>query len=198
MKTHLNLLPWKCQRGQMIRLRLARWSILWGAAAGALVILGLLAWNRSQASQRQLERLEWEYAPVARLHNEIKTLRGRLEGLDRQEAALALLETPRPALTLLGFVSQSTRECEGRLRVEHLALQTTEEAARTAAKTPVEKAPGPSAVTIRGTAADNQAVARFVMALRETGAFDRVDLKSSEEKTIEERRVCSFSVECAY
>lgn len=198
MKTHLNLLPWKCRRGQMVRLRLAQWSLPGALIVGVLAIGSLVEWSSSQAAQQRLERAEWEHAPLARLQGEIKTLRGRLDELDRQEKALAQLDSPRPALSLLGFVSQSARECGGRLRVEHLSLHATEEAAKTAAKTPGEKSAGASAVSIRGTAADNQAVARFVMALRETGAFDRVDLKSSEEKSVEDRRTCSFSLECTY
>jgi hypothetical protein len=53
-------------------------------------------------------------------------------------------------------------------------------------------------VTITGAALDNLAVARFVVLLRQTGAFDRVELKSSEGKAPASQHVCSYIIECAY
>ena len=54
------------------------------------------------------------------------------------------------------------------------------------------------AVTLQGIGVNNLAVARFVVALRETKAFDRVELKSSAETGSADSPACSYLVECSY
>jgi len=219
MKTHLNLLPWRCRQRQMARLRLRQWLLPWGAALGAVAVLFLIQGSRHQAARARAEQLEEQCIPVDKLQEEIRGLRERAGALTRRESMLKPLEEPRPALTLLAMVSRSAEKCEGQLRVEKLVLRPAGEAGKAAAApASVPALPGPaggdtkaaataplparpastSLVTITGIALDNLAVARFVVSLRQTGAFDRVDLKSSEEKAPTGQHVCSYTIECAY
>jgi len=199
MKSHLNLLPWKCRKAQLIRLRLAQWCLPWAVAGGLVSAVCVARWEQWRSSRARVERLEREHGPTTALLAEIKTLRKRAEELRDRDAVLAQLETPRPALTLLGLVSRSARECEGRLRVEQLVLRSDGQAAQVAGPGPPGGgAPAAASVTIKGIAADNLAVARFVLALRQTKAFDRVELKSSQEQPAERQRTRSYQVECTY
>jgi hypothetical protein len=186
---------------------------------GAVVVLCLIQGSRYQTARARAEELEEQCIPVNRLQEEIRGLRDRAGALTRRESTLTPLEDPRPALTLLAMVSRSAEKCEGQLRVEKLVLRPAGEAgkaaappasvpalpgsasgdAKAAAPAPFpNRPPSTSLVTITGTALDNLAVARFVASLRQTGAFDRVELKSSEEKAPTSQRVCSYTIECAY
>ncbi len=197
MRSSLNLLPWNCRRAQLIRLRLVQWSLPWLFAAAVLAGVGAVKWHHWETSLHERERLEEEYAPTERLRAEIKTLAKQLEEFELREAALAQLGNPRPALTLLGLVSRSARDCEGRLRVEQLSVNPR--SGGSASKAGGDGSPaGLASATIKGIALDNLAVARFVAALRQTKAFDHVDLKAALEQTADGRRACSYQVECAY
>ncbi len=205
MKTRLNLLPWRVRRSQIVRRRLIQWTVAWAMVAGVTAGLCLAKANQRAEAQEALTRLEDEYAPIAAVRNQIQSCRKSLEAWNRREAAAAQLEDSRPALTLVGMVSRSARVCQGRLRIDLLTVRPRDEASRAAEKKPAEKqktptpAGSPSAtVTIKGAALDNLAVSRFVAALRETKAFDRVELKSSAEQPIGDVRTCSYQVECSY
>ena len=203
----------------MVRLRLRQWLLPWGAALGALGVLFLIQGSRYQVARARAEQLEEQCTPVDKLREEIRGLRERAGALTRRESMLKPLEDPRPALTLLAMVSRSAEKCEGQLRVEKLVLRPAGEAGKAAAAAPsAPSLPGPGAgnaqaaapapvparpastslVTITGAALDNLAVARFVVSLRQTGAFDRVELKSSEDKAPASQHVCSYTIECAY
>jgi hypothetical protein len=129
---------------------------------------------------------------------QIAALEGRLAELSRELGVIARLESPRPPLTLLGLVSRSARDCQGRLQVDHLSLRSANEGAKTAAK-PSALPDGDSlVVTIKGIAMDNPTVARFAAALQQTKAFRRVELKSTKEQPLGASRVCAYLVECGY
>ena len=199
MKNYLNLMPWKCRKAQLVRLRLRQWCVPWAVAGGLLVATGLVKWDQWRSSRDRVERLQRACEPTDALKEEIRSFARRAEALKAREALLAQLEHPRPALTLLGFVSRSAKECEGRLRVESLAMRSEGGPAGAAGRGSAESGPGQVAsVTVKGIAADNLAVARFVLALRQTKAFNRVELKSSQEQPADRRRTRSYQVECTY
>jgi Tfp pilus assembly protein PilN len=203
MRTHLNLLPWKCRRSQTVRRRLRQWGVVWAAVA---ILTGAGCWLSAierRTVQQAVGQLEQQVAPVETMRAQIASFREKLDRVRRREAVLVLLEDGRPPLALLGMVSRSARQCGGHLRVEQLTVRSSEPA-KAPAPVPAKadataKAP-PSvstAATIKGTAQDNLAVARFVLSLRQTQAFDRVELKSSAGQT-GGARGCSYLVECAY
>jgi hypothetical protein len=51
---------------------------------------------------------------------------------------------------------------------------------------------------LEGIAADNHSVAQFAAALRDTEAFQRVELRSSGRRVVQEAEGQAYSVECVY
>jgi Tfp pilus assembly protein PilN len=223
MKTHLNLLPWRCRRTQLLWLRFRQW--LWPCclAAATIAVCLIAQASRYAAARQRLDEQEREYLPLETLDSQIAAMKGRIQQQSREIEAVRRLEGSRPTLTLLGLVSQCARDCQGQLQVETLsfqaagqkakgaasspqaanvpskaALQTPGPPATTAAKEPAEPEADSTVVTIKGVALDNLSAARFVAALRQTKAFRRVDLKSTKEQPMGATRVCSWMVECGY
>jgi Tfp pilus assembly protein PilN len=219
MKNQINLLPWKCRQQQVFRLRLMQWIIPWGFVIGFVLTTTVVQLIQYNDAHERVRRLEKACDPLADLRRKIDSLQKTQTEVARREAILAGLENPRPALSLLGLVSQSASKCKGRLHIEHLATHSLD-ASPAAAGRPsagatafggatkgLPKPPAPTTtmaspptmgLAIRGVAADNVAVSTFVVALRKTNAFEKVELKSSQEKTTDDRRTCSYLVECVY
>jgi Tfp pilus assembly protein PilN len=194
MKTHLNLLPWSCRQNQMVRLRAVQWAAVCGVVSILTVTVFGLRMTRHQAAAAEVGWLQEQNAPLERVRGAIGDLRTRLANLRAQETTLARLETPRPALTLLGLVGRSVSQCDGLVRVEQLSLRSVEEDDKSGGI----RAANTTTVTIKGLALDNLAASRFVVALRNSRSFDRVELKASIEEATSQRKACSYLVECGY
>lgn len=196
MKTHVNLLPWKYRLVTAIRARAVQWSLVGLATAAVLAGAWLLKNSEHDALLATTGRLEERLRPISRLGRETGALKAKLALISQKQQVLAELESNRPALTLLGLVGASAKKCAGEIRVERLSLKPLK-SSETAATGP-SVAKGPMAVTLQGIGVNNLAVARFVVALRETKAFDRVELKSSAETGSADSPACSYLVECSY
>ncbi len=208
MKRSVNLLSWNYRRRQLIRRRLLQWSAA-AAVLGSVAAGWVAAALVQQAEVRQIVAdLEAQYAPIAELTRQLTEARKTLRQWEDRRKAAAALEETRPALTLLGLVSRCARACQGRLRIDQLALQPLQAVPGADRR---KSSPGsqqaleatgsnnsPSAtVTIKGQALDNLAVAQFVASLRETRAFEKVELKSTAQAA-SETAVRSYLVECTY
>lgn len=184
MKTHVNLLPWSYQRAKMLRLRLVQWSVL------SFVCVSVLAacwWTKRKEVAAELAVLrarETRFAPLESLQAETLRIAAEIQGLEARSLLLGGLEDRHPALTLLGMISDSVRQCGGNVTVEQLRVSPISSSAEL--------------VTLKGVGTDNLSVARFVVALRATGGFDRVELKSSLKEALGEREIAGYIVECEF
>jgi hypothetical protein len=98
------------------------------------------------------------------------------------------LADEQSVLTLVGLLSRATLQCEGKLCIQRLQLSRRQES-------------GPHFIKILqldGIAVDNHLVARFAAALRDTAAFQRVELKSSGRRTGDEPAAQVYSLECFF
>jgi hypothetical protein len=91
------------------------------------------------------------------------------------------LHSERLGYQLLSTISRSSRGTQGELQIRKLALRLVETPVESKGKT--TSAP-PAVVrsyllSVTGVAKNNLHVAQFASALRDSGVFDRVDLKST-------------------
>lgn len=196
MKTYVNLLPWSCRRARLVRRRAVQWSLVWAACA---CLLGGDWWLKHGNYQDELDAqqyLERRHAPIARLSDEMVQLGARLRSLHQQEQRLSQFVDQRPALTVVGLVSRSARACQGEIQVEHLTLQLAEDQA--APQDAAQAGKVAASLVLKGMGLNNLAVARFVTALRDSAAFERVELKSSVEHTVRDGQAWQYQIECGY
>ena len=199
MKTSLNILPCALRRRQMVRLRLFQWCFIWAAAAAAAS--STLYWTKYvpyQACQADLQARERKYAPLKKLQTELDAMRPQMDDLQKREALALSLADDVPDITLLGIISRAARQSDGSVYVKQLLLER-----KATLETPDEH--GDSAgqkrrgvLTLHGAGVDNLSVARFVAALRDSGVFDTVELKSTGIEAATGTEARSYLVECAF
>lgn len=207
MKSSLNLLPFEYRVRELVRRRLLQWSLVWVACAVTAFGVWWLKQSRCRAAGQALEAAERSYLPLERLIRESETMRTELEQLHAKGTVLGRLLDERPVLTLIGLTSQSARQCNGRLVVRNMLFERREEPldiddrkAKTRqndkSESATEKTETWALVTLKGEAADNVAVAQFVVSLRDSGLFRRVELKSSVGKSSADEKLRSYLVVC--
>ncbi len=187
MKTHLNLMPMRYRRGQLVSRRLKQWSVLWLLAAGATVLLGWTQWTQYQASAAKLASLQIRYEPIEAMKSDVTGLREKIDALQRRESLALSLADERSMLGLVGLLSQATQACEGRISIGQLRLDRNEDSQAAT-----------SVLTLSGVAADDLAVARFTSALRGANAFTGVDLKSTGSTSVGTLEARSYLLECTF
>jgi len=197
MKTYLNLMPQGLQRRELIRARVRQWSIVWVVAGALAVTVGSIQWTRLGSARSRVLGLQKEYAPVETLQKDNTSIRSQIEELQQREKITLEIADERPVLTLLGSVSRAARECEGNVCVQKLSLKPARAAGGSrrlnSAETDVQRR-----LTLNGLGVDNLSVARFVAALRDTGVFSQVDLKSTEATTVNTVQARTYHLECTF
>jgi hypothetical protein len=207
MRIFVNLLPFEYRKGEVLRRRLLQWSLVWTLCLVTAIGVWWLKQNRYRASFHAADAAQRRYLPVERLVEESEKTRIELKGLRAKGTLWGQLRDERPLLTLIGLVSRSARQCNGRLDLHRLLFERQEEHPKTddrrrdrgnqQPQQPAEEETRPWAVvTLEGEARDNLAVATFVVALRDTGVFRRVELKSSTGKDSVKPGVRSYLLKC--
>lgn len=187
MKTHLNLMPMRYRRGQLIRCRLKQWSVLWLLAAGCTVLLGWTQWAQYQSGASRLASLRVRYEPIEAIKGKIAGLQEKIDALQRRESLALSLADERSMLGLVGLLSQARQACDGRISIGHLSVVRSGSSQSAT-----------SVLTLSGVAADDIAVSRFAGALRAANAFVAVDLKSTGNTTVGEKEARSYTMECTF
>lgn len=189
MKTHVNLLPIVYRRKQLI-LRCAQQWLAIGLTA--LAGVGGLYWvqhTQNHRARARLESLRREHAPAKQMADQVDSLRLKIEELRHRESIVLSLADEQSMLTLVGLLSRATLQCEGQLCIQRLQLDRRQDGASQHYT---------KVLQLDGIAVDNHLVARFAAALRDTAAFQRVELKSSGRRVTDEPAAQVYSLECFF
>ncbi len=207
MKRSLNLLPLGHRVRELTVRRLLGWSLVWAACVAATLGLWWLKQGRCRTARQAREAAQSSFEPLEGLLAESDSMQKELDWLHANGIVSGKLLDDKPVLTLIGQVGQSASECDGRLVVRNLVFERREqplEIDQADAKGPKGKTPEPepedtgpwAVVTLEGEAVDSLDVATFVVGLRDSGLFRRVELKSSHEKSPTQNAFRSYQIEC--
>ena len=208
MKRHLNLLPWQCRRRTLLRQRLRSWSVGWAAIGLLCCVLYGAEWVRLSRVQQDLAESQRRAASVQAVDQQNGKLKREVARLQEDVDKFGHLKNERLGIHLLGAVSQSWNVCGGKIQVQKMALRESfvqENASPDKAVKPASATPAKppllqkiQTLSLTGVAVNNLAVSQFVAALRDSGAFVRVDLKSSKGKDEREAIAHVYQVECVF
>jgi hypothetical protein len=210
MKRHLNLLPWSLRCRMLLRQRLRQWAIVWSFLAVGCGVLYAQSWHGLSTTQDELELWQRRAVAVQSVHEKNGALRRKIAALQERLTKYGHLNSEQIGFQLLATISQSSESVDGKIQVQNLAFRQTQVAeAPPETKTPVAPAAPGAAIkppkmrevrtlSLTGIAANNLAVAQFVSSLRDSGAFQRVDLKSTKGSKVAGSGVRNYLVECAF
>jgi len=202
MKTYVNLLSPRYQRTALVRKLLARWCAAWALGITVVAVIFWLNLGQYQKTAASVSAAEIACMPVVATAEENTRMRGQVRRFDCRETLVGQLGDDKPLLGLLAVVGNSARVCNERIVVRDFLFEQQAESPKAASdkdKPTAESVlpPGPEAVlTIKGDALDNLAIAKFAAALRDTGLFRDVELKSSVGKSSPNLPIHSFIVRC--
>lgn len=207
MKRSLNLLPFQNRVRELTQRRVVGWVLVWGACVAAMLGLGWLKQDRLRIARQVCEAAQSSYAPLEGILAESEKMQEELAWLQENGIISAELLDEKTVLTLIGQVGKSVGQCDGRLVVRNLLFERRErpvEIEKPKAKPqqaetekPEPRDTGPWAVvTLKGEAVDNVAVATFVVGLRESGLFRRVELSTAHEKRPTRKAFRSYQIDC--
>lgn len=204
-RRYINLLSWRCRLYLILRTRLLQWLVV-----GSLVcLIALATWRtksyRLNGALDSLALMESRCAPLQSMMIENQQMGRRLAELDGHQSLLKRLDDEQVPYRLLGLVSHGVQQCSGGLHVQTVMVTRTREnvpSPKPPAVPQMKPATGQpksrevTVLKLNGVADDNLAISRFVAALRDSGVFAKVDLRSSVGARRDDGRAQSFLVEC--
>lgn len=208
VKDRLDLLPPAFRRKMLRQTRRRQWSIVLGVCSVFTLAICFGQHQECRLRQQGLEARRLRAAPLEAVQTQNIELRKRLVRIRNDQQLRAELESEQVAFHLLATVSRSAATCSDGVQVQQFSFSRTRSAvsaapANTAPANPAGQESQPQqteietlVMTVKGIGADNLMVSRFVVALRDSQVFDKVDLKSSMGSTGQARGVRSFIVEC--
>lgn len=207
MNRPMNLLPVRFRRRLVFYTRLRVWAAIWALCGAVGVSCCLVQAAHLVSVQAKLAKLEAEADPILKMDEENDAVTSRIRELIGRESILGEVSGVPQPLTLVAVLGQSAAQARGGLQIDRLQIRQlkTDGPAKgnTGGKNP-PTAPGaePASaahsleISVRGVAMDDVAVAEFVSALRETGLFAQVELRSSMADHRDQTIVRNYDVVC--
>ncbi len=120
---------------------------------------------------------------------EVELLKVKIDELRSRESIVLSLADEQSMLTLVGLLGRATKQCDGKLCVQRLQLDRRQDSSGNQFV---------KVLQLEGIATDNHLVARFAAALRDSEAFQRVELKSSGRRVADQNVDQAYSLECVF
>jgi hypothetical protein len=187
----------------LVRRRLRQWGMVWGAMAlCGSIVLG--AQFRQMSEERAKSAvLADRVRPLHAIQAATRAATRRSQAVSKQAASLRNLQAPDRSLALLAILGDAARATDRQLQIQQLSVKA---AVRHAA--PVKTARGASpttrtsaqatTVSLRGIAANDLVLARFIETLRSAAVFDDVELTSFTQSGVQAIATRQFQVECRF
>ncbi|HUQ71767.1 MAG TPA: PilN domain-containing protein [Planctomycetaceae bacterium] len=158
------------------------------------------SWQGRSLARQELELWNRRAATIESIHETNQRLRQRIAALDTRLIKYQDLHTDRLGFQVLATVSRSAQLSGGDVQVRTFSYKQLTLAPEVLPKGEAKPA-GPREshmLSLHGVAKSNLQLAHFVSALRDSGAFLRVDLKSSHGKKNELAGTRTYQVDCAF
>ena len=173
------------------------WAVLWGMAA--LVAGTFFVWQGKQCRDvlNEASCLECKCKPLHELEEKLGTERRTLANQTKERDRLVNLQPQDNVLTVFAALAKSARQQPGAVQVQRFSLLGS-------APLPDGKATGKSTepsrasaiCSLQGVANDDATLAQYISGLRESNAFQSVELKSSTQTPGEGARSRQYQIEC--
>lgn len=219
MKTNINLLPWRFRKRLLFRVRFYQWAAVWGICMAIVGTAVMVEYRLIQGGHTSIQEQRQKSALLVSKQNENVRILRKLKGLRTRLAYFQEFENKEYPFNLVSLISQSAVNSDHRIQIETLSYSKSEHAAEVATKTTAPRGRHTSNVTngasrngrtnevrmvesskllLSGIAVDDLAVARLIVTLRDSGVFQKVELKSTDGVEVAGNKVRRYQVECSF
>lgn len=190
MSRHVNLMTDRALRVATIRQHRRVWLIAIPVLLGVMALPVIARWQAVQPLAQRRESLERRYEPARKTQEENRELSTKIDRILAEDKLALVLAEQRPLAALLGVISQAASGEGLQLRVENFQLneRNPEETLQTGRC---------GTLTLRGLAAGNEDIGRFVEALRQP-PFQSIELLTTEKVKMPSTDLESFTIRCEY
>ena len=191
----LNLLPREARRNVLLRIRITQWTMIASLCLLIGIVAGLRTYKFQTDVQAEQASLMSAYVPINNMKIKLKTLKLEASQLTKHEEIAQELENQKPMLSLLGVISEAAKKCNQRLQVKSIVLAKVGEkgVGRDFQSSHIRQV-----LRVQGESLDFESATYFVHALRESGLFAKVLLKSNKATNNGKFSAYAYHVECAY
>lgn len=198
-----NLLPLSYRRKQLVRARLRFWL-------GITLVVALGMGGFVARESRQCETLNAKVAQATArveehrgLMQKTEALRKKIQKFDRQDDITAMILRSKLPLQSMGLIAKHASHAETPVRIKSFHMQTTRQQAAgpqrgTSTASESQLVGERVRLDLRCTTATDAGVSQFVQELRNSHAFDSVELKSVNGQVEQLQELREFQVECLY
>lgn len=181
----INLLPPQFVRRRLILNRIRQWC-----AVIAIVAILFVAWNISLGiqwcrCQDSFQRCSIAAEPIRRLHTDRLDLAKKTNQNEKNLNRLIASAANDRTLATLGVIAQGVMATDRSVQIQELQVTLSN---------PTQKRS--YFVAVRGIAAQADAINTFVESLNRSGIFPSVELRSTQERLIEDKSIQEFMLEC--
>ncbi len=196
----LNLVPLSTRFELVLRTQLRRWA---GRIGFVLCGLGVITlWQASETHSSAIERQQKEllYQPVRDMMSSNSTISQQLKEFERQRIELENLVAGTTPLHILKAIAVASHHASGQIVVTNLSCnsQDVEEklaVKQTTASAPKQKITRTGFVTMSGSGEDDESIMEFISALKQSGLFVKVELKSASHSKAQDQTTKQFLIE---
>ena len=210
---HVNLLPSSFTLRRLVRKRLRQWGWVFGLLAFVAIVLNSNLLWRWWTKTRELHQALAAVVPIREVESKQIQLDTQIKEIKKRITQLSSVLSPDRTCSVLGVIAQGVRSANNAIQIQESqfsinantsdASKVTRESRRGAlAQTavPIEKADVAVGLqyqlTLRGIAAEGDAINQFVQSIQQSQAFPSVELRSSQERIVSERLLQEFQLEC--
>lgn len=188
MTRSINLMSLQARRRECVRTRIHQWTTALGVVCGVLALITLERYVAYRTISREQFTLQTRYDPIAELKNANQVLANQIAAIRGEEQFVLALSEREPTMTILGVLGESVSKVDQHVFLQKIELnnQGFEGGFPVAKKTVLDMA---------GIANSGSAVNQFADLLRQSVAFGKVEITSTNEYQMKLQTMHDFSLQ---
>ena len=207
---HVNLLPAPFVMGRLIRKRICQWGCVFAILGVFVLACNMHLLGKCLSGLREFQEIRAAAEPIRLLQADRVQLAKQSFAIQQKTNQLRAAVSEDRTNSLLGIVANGVLSTGGSVQIQEMQVLISAKA--TASTVPIRAAQSSTArentpaennssrneyqLTLRGTATESESITTFMESLQKSNLFPRVELRSTQERSVAERSVQEFQLEC--
>ena len=208
---HVNLLPAPFVMGRLIRKRICQWGCVFAILGVFVLACNMHLLGKCLSGLREFQEIRAAAEPIRLLQADSVQLAKQSFAIQQKTNQLRAAVSEDRTNSLLGIVANGVLSTDGSVQIQEMQVQVSAKA--TASTVPSSAAQGSTSskesspvenkstrieyqMTLRGIATESESITTFMESLQKSNVFPRVELRSTQERSVAEKSVQEFQLEC--